>query len=191
MQGNVVKHIAVYCGSSMGTEPAYRDAAISMAQTLAQAGIGLVYGGGKTGLMGTVADAALAAGGEVTGIIPGALESKEIAHPGLTTLEVVDDMHSRKKRMSDLSDGFIAMPGGTGTMEEIFEVWTWGQLGYHNKPCAFLNINGYYDTLLDFIDRMVNDGFMRPEFREMLTVSDQPEIILDAFQQYRPPHDKW
>ncbi|MCV6588975.1 MAG: TIGR00730 family Rossman fold protein [Marinobacterium sp.] len=186
-----MKHIAVYCGSSMGTEPAYRDAAISMAQTLAQAGIGLVYGGGKTGLMGTVADAALAAGGEVTGIIPGALESKEIAHPGLTTLEVVDDMHSRKKRMSDLSDGFIAMPGGTGTMEEIFEVWTWGQLGYHNKPCAFLNINGYYDTLLDFIDRMVNDGFMRPEFREMLTVSDQPEIILDAFQQYRPPHDKW
>jgi len=186
-----MKRIAVYCGSSLGTEPAYKAAAIQLGHTLAQASLELVYGGGKVGLMGTIADAVLAEGGLVTGIIPNALESREIGHPGLSTLEVVTDMHARKKRMSDLADGFIAMPGGTGTMEEIFEVWTWGQLGYHHKPCAFLNINGYYDDLLEFIDKMVNDGFMRPEFREMLTVSDQPEVILEAFACYRPPHDKW
>lgn len=186
-----MKRIAVYCGSSLGTEPAYKAAATQLGQILAHTRTELVYGGGKVGLMGTIADAVLAEGGLVTGIIPNALESREIGHPGLTTLEVVADMHARKKRMSDLADGFIAMPGGTGTMEEIFEVWTWGQLGYHHKPCAFLNINGYYDDLLGFIDKMVNDGFMRPEFREMLTVSDQPEVILEAFACYQPPHDKW
>ncbi len=186
-----MKRIAVYCGSSLGTEPAYKNAAISLGQTLVNSGLELVYGGGKVGLMGTIADAVLASDGRVTGIIPSALESKEIGHTGLTTLEVVTDMHARKKRMSDLADGFIAMPGGTGTLEEIFEVWTWGQLAYHHKPCAFLNINGYYDGLLAFIERMVDDGFMRPEFREMLTVSDQPQVILEAFARYQPPHDKW
>lgn len=186
-----MKRIAVYCGSSMGTEPVYRDSAIAMGSALAEAGIELVYGGGKVGLMGTIADAVLEAGGTVTGIIPSALESKEIGHPGLTTLEVVAGMHERKKRMSDLADGFIAMPGGPGTMEEIFEVWTWGQLGYHHKPCAFLNVNGYYDSLLTFSDTMVSSGFMRPEFREMVTVSDQPKTILEAFACYQPPHDKW
>lgn len=186
-----MKRIAVYCGSSFGADPIYKDAATRMGETLAQANLELVYGGGKVGLMGTIADAVLAAGGQVTGIIPGALESKEIGHPGLTQLEVVADMHSRKKRMSDLADGFIAMPGGVGTMEEIFEVWTWAQLGYHHKPCAFLNINGYYDRLLGFIDQMINDGFMRPEFGQMIIVSDNPATILEAFADYRPPHDKW
>lgn len=186
-----MKRIAVYCGSSMGTDPAYKDAAIKLGQALATAGIELVYGGGKVGLMGTIADAVMEAGGRVTGVIPNALESKEIGHTGLTRLEVVADMHARKKLMAELADGYIAMPGGTGTLEEIFEVWTWGQLGYHHKPCAFLNIDGYYDGLLQFTDTMVSNGFMRPEFREMITVSDQHQVILEAFESYVPPHDKW
>jgi len=186
-----MKRIAVYCGSSIGNDPVYREQAIRLGQALAANDLELVYGGGKVGLMGTIADAVMEAGGRVTGIIPDALESREIGHPGLTTLEVVSDMHARKKRMSDLADGFIAMPGGPGTLEEIFEVWTWGQLGYHHKPCAFFNINNYYDGLLAFTETMVSSGFMRAEFREMLTVTDQPEIILDAFRHYQPPQDKW
>ncbi|MBY4676337.1 LOG family protein [Marinobacterium arenosum] len=183
--------IAVYCGSSFGASPTYRQAAEAMGQALAARDIELVFGGGNVGLMGTVADAVLKAGGRATGIITEDLQTKEIAHPGLTRLEIVDNMHTRKARMSELADGYIAMPGGVGTMEEIFEVWTWGQLGYHRKPCAFLNVNGYYDRLVDFVDNMVSAEFMRPHYREMVTVHDQPELILDAFARYQPPAEKW
>lgn len=183
--------IAVYCGSASGNEPHFKQAAEEMGRSLASHNIGLVYGGGNVGLMGIIADAVLEAGGHVTGIIPSALESREIAHPNLSQLEIVPDMHSRKKRMSDLADGFIAMPGGVGTLEEIFEVWTWGQLGYHNKPCGFLNTAGFYDSLLTFLDQMSQSGFMRPCYLNMAQVSDQPEVLLEAFKSYKPPEYKW
>lgn len=183
--------IAIYCGSSSGNNTIYQQAATEMGTTLAKHGISLVYGGGQVGLMGAVADAALAAGGEVIGIIPDALESKEIGHNGLSRLEVVTDMHARKKRMAELADGFIAMPGGVGTLEEIFEAWTWAQLGYHQKPCGFLNINGYYNALLQFLDQMTETAFMKPPHRTMVQVSDQPEALLAAFHDYQPPRNKW
>jgi len=191
IQGATMRSIAVYCGSKMGHHPAFEQGARDLGQCLAQQGIRLVYGGGNVGLMGAVASQALAAGGEVVGVMPQALKDREIAHTGLSELIVVPDMHQRKQAMADLADGFIAMPGGAGTLEEIFEVWTWGQLGYHGKPCAFYNVNGYFDTLLAFVDQMVSAGFMSGEYREMLTISADPARIVSAFEDYQPPRKKW
>ena len=152
----------------------------------------LVYGGGAVGLMGIVADAALAAGGEVIGIIPQSLKDKEIGHRGLTRLEVVDGMHARKARMAELSDAFIALPGGLGTLEELFEVWTWGQLGYHRKPLGLLEVNGFYEKLSGFLDHIVGEGFVRAPHRDMLQMSESPAGLLDALDAWQPTvPDKW
>jgi len=153
---------------------------------LAERKLTLVYGGGAVGLMGIVADAALAAGGEVIGIIPQSLKDKEIGHSGLTRLEVVDGMHARKARMAELSDAFIALPGGLGTLEELFEVWTWGQLGYHGKPLGLLEVNGFYSKLTGFLDHIVGEGFVREAHRDMLQVSESPHTLLDALDAWQP-----
>lgn len=184
-------HVAVYCGSSSGHNPDYVEAAQALGQYLGEQGINLVFGGGKVGLMGTVADAVLAAGGEVHGVIPEALKDRELAHPGLTHLDVVATMHQRKARMAELADAYIALPGGPGTLEELFEAWTWGQLGYHRKPCALYNVCGYYDALLDFVDRMTGEGFLSPTHAEMLIVASEPAPLVDALRAYQPPARKW
>lgn len=158
---------------------------------LAQRGIELIYGGGHVGLMGVVADAALSEGGRVTGVIPRALAEREIAHNGLTTLVVVESMHERKAEMAKRADGFISLPGGAGTLEEAFEQWTWAQLGVHQKPCGFLNIKDYFDPLRSMIKKMVTEGFLKPEYADMLVFSDDPQEILSAFESYVPPARKW
>ena len=158
---------------------------------LAERGIELVYGGAHRGLMGVVADAVLGAGGTVIGVIPQALADREIQHTGLTQLHVVASIHERKTRMAELSDGFIALPGGTGTLEEIFEQWAWGQLDIHSKPCGFLNTLGYYDPLRQMIDRMIGEGFLRAEHASMLVFDEDPEAILRRFEEYVHPTPKW
>jgi uncharacterized protein (TIGR00730 family) len=178
--------LAVYCGSSHGRDPAFTAAARAMGEAIARAGLTLVYGGGSVGLMGEVADAALATGGRVHGVITRALQEREVGHLGLTTLDVVETMHQRKERMADLSDGFIAMPGGLGTLEEIFEVWTWAQLGVHAKPLGFLNIAGYFDGLIGFLDQSVADGFVRPAHRAIAAVETVPEVMIERLKAYRP-----
>lgn len=178
--------VCVFCGASTGTHPAYKEAAIALGQELARRKLTLVYGGGAVGLMGIVADAALAAGGEVVGIIPQSLMNKEIGHKGLTRLEVVDGMHARKARMAELSDAFIALPGGLGTFEELFEVWTWGQLGYHGKPLGLLEVNGFYSKLTAFLDHVVGEGFVRAPHRDMLQTSESAPDLLDALDAWRP-----
>ena len=182
-----VRSVCVFCGASTGANPAYREAAIALGQAIAQRGLTLVYGGGAVGLMGIVADAAMAAGGEVIGIIPQALKDAEVGHSGLTRLEVVDGMHARKARMAELSDAFVALPGGLGTLEELFEVWTWGQLGYHAKPLGLLDVNGFYSKLGSFLDHVVEEGFVRPQHRAMLQLTDSPAELLDAMDSYRAP----
>ncbi|MEE2526083.1 TIGR00730 family Rossman fold protein [Hyphobacterium sp. HN65] len=179
--------ICVYCGSNAGTRPEYAAAAKAMGKAIADRGLTLVYGGGKVGLMGILADACLTAGGRVVGIIPEFLALKEVAHPGLTEMVVVDSMHTRKAEMERRSDGFIALPGGIGTMEELFEVWTWSQLGQHRKPCGLLDVTGYYADLNAFLDRMATDGFVNPEHRGMLHVGEDPVSLLDAFAAYEAP----
>ncbi len=183
--------LCVFCGSNTGRDPAYGASAAQVGRILAERGIGLVYGGGRVGLMGVLADAALAAGGEVIGVIPQALLDREVGHLGLTELRVVDSMHTRKALMSELSDGFIALPGGIGTLEELFEVWTWAQLGLHRKPCGLLNVDGFFTPLVDFLDRQAEAGFIPPTCREMLTVASTPEDLLLRFAAYEPPADKW
>jgi uncharacterized protein (TIGR00730 family) len=187
-----ITSICVFCGSSHGNAAVYRDAAFALGAMIARRGIRLVYGGARVGLMGLVADAALAHGGEVEGVLPRALEEKELAHRGLTRLHVVGSMHERKAKMEALSDGFIALPGGAGTLEEIFEIWTWAQLGFHEKPAAFLNVDGYFDLLASFIGQTVSAGFVRPEHRDMLIFEDDPARLIDAFAAYRAPATpKW
>lgn len=187
-----LRSVCVFCGASTGVTPVYREAAVALGQAIAQRGLTLVYGGGAVGLMGIVADAALAAGGEVIGIIPVSLQRAEIAHPGLTRLEVVDGMHARKARMAELSDAFIALPGGLGTLEELFEVWTWGQLGYHGKPLGLLEVNGFYEKLTGFLDHVVGEGFVRPHHRAMLQVEAQPDALLTALEAWEPVvQPKW
>lgn len=187
-----VRSICVFCGASTGVNPAYREAAIALGQTIAQRGLTLVYGGGAVGLMGIVADAAMAAGGEVIGIIPQALKDAEVGHSGLTRLEIVDGMHARKSRMAELSDAFVALPGGLGTLEELFEVWTWGQLGYHAKPLGLLDVNGFYSKLGSFLDHVVDEGFVRPQHRAMLQLADTPTELLDVMARYQAPvAPKW
>jgi uncharacterized protein (TIGR00730 family) len=180
--------VTVFCGSSPGSQPAYVDAARELGKLLADRGIGLVYGGAKVGTMGVMADAALAAGGEVIGVIPRTLVEWEVAHDGLTELYVVETMHERKARMAELGDGFVTLPGGAGTLEELFEVWTWGPLlGLHAKPVGLLNVQGYYDQLVAFVDHMVGQDFVRPEQRATLLVDDDPARLLERFAAYRAP----
>lgn len=179
--------ICVFSGSNPGRKPEYVAAARELGTALAQAGIGVVYGGASVGLMGAVADAAMAQGGEVIGIIPRALVDKEIAHPGLTDLRVVGSMHERKAMMAELSDGFVALPGGLGTLEELFEVWTWAQLGYHAKPCAVYNLDGFYDGLTQWLDQVVQEQFIKPQHRGMLIVESQPQALLKAMREYEVP----
>ena len=187
-----MKSVCVFCGSQPGDDPAYEGAARALGETLAAMGIELVYGGGHVGLMGAIADAALAAGGEATGVMPRALVDREIAHTGLTRLHVVGSMHERKAMMSELSEGFVALPGGSGTLEEFFEVLTWAQLGEHGKPCGLLNIAGNYDPLLAVFDHMVDRGFLNEKHRAMVLVETEPTAMLAKFEEYRPPKiAKW
>jgi uncharacterized protein (TIGR00730 family) len=187
-----MKRVCVYCGSSLGNQQIYREAATAMGGVLAARGIGLVYGGGNVGLMGVIADAVLAGGGEVIGVIPRSLADREIAHLGVTDLRVVDSMHTRKAMMADLSDAFIAMPGGVGTFEEFFEAVTWTQLGVHRKPCGLLNAGGFYSALAAFIDQAVSDGFIKPVHRASIVVDDNPERLLDSLLQIELPDvPKW
>lgn len=186
------RRICVFAGSSAGVSPVYAGTARALGEQLARRGIDLVYGGASVGLMGAVADAALAAGGHVTGVIPQALVDKEVAHPGLTDQRIVNSMHERKALMANLSDGFIALPGGIGTFEELFEVWTWAQLGNHVKPCAVLNVLGFYDGLLAFLDHVVGQGLLKPVHRDMLLVEEDPAAVLRTMARYRAPADaKW
>jgi uncharacterized protein (TIGR00730 family) len=187
-----MNRLCVFCGSSPGRDPAYLAVAAELGTLLAKRRIGLVYGGASIGLMGALADAAQAAGGEVIGVIPHALVEWEVAHAGLADLRIVASMHERKALMAELSDGFIALPGGIGTLEELFEVWTWAQLGSHSKPCALLNVLGFYDRLLGFLDFVVQEAFMRPIHRNMLLVGETPEGLLGEMARYRaPPETKW
>lgn len=183
--------IAIFCGSALGTDAIFEKVARLTGETIAKKGKTLVYGGGRSGLMGIVADSALAAGGQVIGVIPQGLVDRELAHPHLTELYVVKDMHERKTKMADLSDGFIALPGGAGTLEEIFEQWTWAQLGIHLKPCAFLNVEGFYNDLFKFIQLTTDKGFTKSRFTDMLIESESIEEILDIFENYQAPEPKW
>lgn len=186
------KAICVYCGSSPGLLPEYAETAVHVGLTLALRGITLVYGGAQVGLMGMMADAALEAGGRVIGVMPHLLIGKEVAHPGLTELHAVESMHQRKTLMADLSDGFIALPGGVGTLEEIFEVYTWTQIGFHTKPCAFLNVAGFYSPLFRFLEHAVSQRFVREEHHRMLVMEESIEDILERFDNDKPViTDKW
>jgi uncharacterized protein (TIGR00730 family) len=177
----------VFAGSSLGAEPRFAQAAVALGRELAGRGYGVVYGGSSTGLMGVLADAALAAGGTVTGIIPEFLVGKEVAHRGLTELKVVTSMHHRKEMMAQLADGFIALPGGFGTIEELFEVLTWSQLGLHAKPCGLLDVAGYFGDLLRFLDGAVAQQFLKPANRARVIVGDDPRSLLDRFEAHAPP----
>lgn len=187
-----LRNVCVYCGSSAGRDPAYAEAARALGRALVARGLGLVYGGASVGVMGAVADAVLDLGGRAVGVIPEALVRKEIAHGGLTELVVTSSMHERKTRMAELSDAFVALPGGIGTLEEIFEAWTCGQLGLHAKPFGFLNVAGYWDGLVSFLDHAVRERFVREPHRAMLVVSEDPEELLDRFAAWRAPEvPKW
>ncbi len=171
--------ICVFCGSAVGANPAYADAARDMGRVLVERGISLVYGGGHVGLMGVIADTVLAAGGEAIGVIPHGLAVREVAHSRLTKLHVVGSMHERKAMMAELSDAFIAMPGGFGTYEEFFEAVTWTQLGVHRKPCGLLNVEGFYDPIVDFVDRAVSEQFVKPEYRAAILVDSDPARLVE------------
>lgn len=183
--------VAVYCGSRSGNEPLYAEKARELGEFFGNNGIDLVFGGGHVGLMGIIADAVLASGGKVYGVIPQHLVNRELAHPGLTELFVVGNMHERKAKMAELADGFVALPGGIGTLEEIFEVWTWAQLGFHKKPCAFYNVTGFYDSLLDMVKNMVAAGFVKQQYLDMIVLAHTPKELVDGFSSYVPPQEKW
>ncbi|HET9424371.1 MAG TPA: TIGR00730 family Rossman fold protein [Gemmatimonadaceae bacterium] len=183
----MIGSLCVFCGSSVGSRPVFIGAAIALGKTLAEHGIRLVYGGGRVGLMGAIADATLQAGGEVIGVIPQHLVDREVAHQGLTELRIVQSMHDRKALMAELSEGFVALPGGIGTLEEFFEVWTWGQLGLHQKPYALLNVNGFYDPLVTFIDQLVEQKFVRLEHRRMLIIESDVAMLPVRMAGHRTP----
>ena len=184
--------VCVFCGSNFGARESYAEAAAHLGRTIAARKLRLVYGGSKVGLMGVLADAALAAGGEVVGVIPGALVAREVAHAGLSELRTVGSMHERKAAMADLADAFIALPGGAGTLEELFEIWTWAQLGHHRKPVGILNVGGFFDLLVSFLDHQTSELFMRQEHRDMLLVDADADGLLDRFLDYEPPIvSKW
>lgn len=184
-----MKNICVYCGANYGVREEYADAARRLARYLAGRDIGIVYGGASRGLMGVLADAMLEARGRVIGVIPVLLQSREIAHRGLTGLHVVNSMHERKAMMAELSDAFVALPGGFGTLEEIVEMLTWAQLGIHRKPCGLLNVRGYFDALLGYLQHAEAEGLLRPQHRTMLQVAEDAEELLALFQDYRAPGD--
>ncbi len=182
-----MKRICVFCGSSPGARPEYPDAAKELAGALVRKNIGLIYGGARVGLMGEIARSVMEKGGEVIGVIPRALMEREVAFTGLSDLRVVDSMHERKAMMAELADGFIALPGGLGTIEEFFEILTWAQLGIHGKPCGLLNINNYFSTLMDFLNHTVTERFVEREHREMILLDEDPERLLLRFETYQPP----
>ncbi|TXH69177.1 MAG: TIGR00730 family Rossman fold protein [Thiothrix sp.] len=182
---NTIKNICVYCGSSYGRQAIYTETAQALGELLAERGLGLIYGGAKVGLMGVVADAALSKGGQVTGVIPDSLVNHEVAHEGLTELIITDSMHTRKMRMAELADAFIALPGGWGTLDELFEVLTWAQLGFHNKPCGLLNVAGYYAGLQQFFKHTVDEAFVRSSNYELLLIENEPAVLLDRFLNYQ------
>jgi uncharacterized protein (TIGR00730 family) len=182
-----VERICVFCGASPGARPEYADAARELARLLTADGIGVVYGGGGVGLMGALADAVIAAGGQLTGVIPRALVDREIAHRGVMDMRVVGSMHERKALMAELSDAFVALPGGIGTLEELFEVYTWAQLGLHRKPCALLNVEGYYDGVAEFLAHAVAERFLREETRELLLVETDPAALIERLRSFEPP----
>jgi uncharacterized protein (TIGR00730 family) len=188
-----MKRLCLFCGSSAGGRPEYSDAAREFGALLARQGLGLVYGGGHVGLMGVLADAVLAGGGEAVGVIPQALVDRELAHPGLTELRVVGTMHKRKALMADLADGFVALPGGFGTGDELFEILTWAQLGIHQKPIGLVNVQGFFDPLIAWIDHCVREGFLRPQHRRLLLTADGPAALLDVLLHPPPaePVGKW
>lgn len=188
--GTPIKSVCVFCGSASGDSPVYEQSARQSGERIARSGLELVYGGGKVGLMGAVADAALEAGGRVIGVMPGHLVEREIAHGGLTELHRVSSMHERKTLMSEKASAFLVLPGGAGTLEEAFEQWTWTQIGVHSKPLAFLNVEGYFDPLISMIDTMVKRGFLNSRYRDALIISDRPDDILDAFSRYEAPGRK-
>jgi len=184
--------ICVFCGSSNGKSPEYVEYAAVLADELVQRDIGLVYGGANVGIMGEIANSVLKGGGRVTGVIPQSLVEKEVSHQDLTELRVVSSMHERKAIMVEMSDGFIALPGGLGTLEELFEVLTWSQLGFHKKPCGVLNINQYYEKLISFLDHAVDEQLIKSTHRQMLLVDEDPIVLLDAMKNYQAPIvDKW
>jgi hypothetical protein len=188
----VIRRICVFCGSNKGNNSEYAEAARQLGELFAREGIALVYGGGSVGLMGELADSVLASGGEVIGVIPHALWAREVGHRGLTDLRIVDTMHERKAMMADLADAFIALPGGLGTLEEIFEVWTWAQLGLHQKPLGFLDVNGFFSPLMQFIDRAVRERFVKDEYRAIAMMSSDAEALLRRFDAWQPPRvQKW
>ena len=187
-----MRSLCVFCGSSLGARPDYAATTRLLGALLARRAVRLVYGGARIGLMRELADAVLHAGGEVTGVIPESLRAREVAHTDLRDLRIVGSMHERKALMSDLADGFLAIPGGAGTLEEFFEVWTWAQLGIHRKPCGLLNVHGYFDGLLTFLDHAVSERFLRLEHRAMVLVEDDVERLLERFIAYRAPEvEKW
>lgn len=189
---STMKRVCVFCGSNMGTRPEYAEVARAMGTALVGRGFGLVYGGGRVGLMGTIADAVLEGGGEAIGVIPESLKAKELEHRGLSELHVVASMHQRKALMAELSDAFVAMPGGFGTFEEFCEILTWAQLGFHTKPMGLLNAVGFYDPMLAMFDQATAEGFVRPHHRSMVQVANNPDDLLDLFLAYRPPVvEKW
>ncbi len=183
-----MKSICVFCGSNSGVNPVYAEAARELAATLLTRGVRLVYGGGNVGLMGIIADAMLTGGGQVVGVIPHSLWNREVGHGGLTELRLVETMHERKTLMADLADGFVALPGGAGTLDETFEIWTWAQLGIHDKPCGLLNIGGYFDSLLTYLKHAVAEGFLKSEHLDMLMVDQQPSSLIDRFVAYDAPN---
>ena len=188
----MMKRVCVFCGSSRGARSVYEEAAQQLGQALAKRGVGLVYGGGHLGLMGALADATMAAGGEVIGVIPQALVAKELAHNGVADMRIVGSMHERKALMADLSDAFITLPGGFGTLEEFFEVLSWAQLGLHGKPCGILNVAGFYDTLLAVFDQVVAEAFVRPAHRSLVLVESDPQSLLERLAAFQPPQlQKW
>lgn len=187
-----MRSVCVFCGSNPGTRPEYRAAAEATGELLARSGLRLVFGGGAIGLMGAVAAAAMRAGGEVVGVIPAALDRREIANRAVTELRIVDTMHERKAMMAELSDGFVALPGGLGTFEELFEVWTWAQLGIHAKPVGLLNVACFYDPLLAFLAAAAGEGFLRPEHLDLLVAEAEPARLLERMRDHRPPAvEKW
>ena len=184
---HTLRRLCVYCGSKAGNLPDYAGAAHALGARLAEEGVGLVYGGASVGLMGVVADAVLGGGGEALGVLPHGLAAKEVAHPGLTELFLVNSMHERKALMADLADGFVALPGGLGTLEEVAEALTWAQLGIHHKPCGILNVAGFFDGLVAYLDHAEAEGLLRPEHRALLVVETTPEALLARFRAYQPP----
>lgn len=182
-----MKRICVFCGSSPGNGPEYRKAARTLGAVLAERNIELVFGGGRVGLMNEVANSVLSAGGRVTGVIPQSLVDREVAHTGVSDLRITGSMHERKALMAELSDAFIALPGGVGTFEEFLEVVTWGQLGFHRKPCGIINTLGFYDGFLGFLDHAVREGFLHGEIRGSILMAESPEELLDVFTAYTPP----